>query len=389
VQASVLALALVAGFGPLVGLATHGVERFCPFGGIEALWSVITRQSFVCALGPYNLGLMLALLGLTLLARKAFCAWACPVGTLLEGLARLGGWLRRTGAPGASGHVPGLLAPPRRLDRGLRWLRLPVLVGVLAATAGTGELLFRAFDPYYVLFSAHGHEVRWWSYLVLGVVLTGSLVVPLAWCRYLCPLGGALWPAARAGWLRIARRAETCTGCANCDVACPHGLEVSRAPSVTSGECTLCLECTRACVATGSLRVVPFGLERLRVPAWGLSALLVLATLGGLVLADAMAWASYTREYGSPSPGGQVRTLDLEVEGVRCVDTARRAAEQLAQVPGALKLTAFAADHRLLVEYDAGLTTPQALVKALEAPVWNERSGEFRFNLFHVTRREP
>jgi polyferredoxin len=132
---------------------------------------------------------------------------------------------------------------------------------VLYFTYRTGELVFRGYDPYYILFSAHGHEVKAWSYGILAGVLGACLVIPMAWCRYLCPLGAALWPLSAVGRMRLERDPDACTGCAACDRACPHGLEVSSSPAVRSGECTLCLECTGACPAPGALQLTLRGVR--------------------------------------------------------------------------------------------------------------------------------
>jgi polyferredoxin len=126
---------------------------------------------------------------------------------------------------------------------------------VLVATWATGELVFRGYDPYYILFSANGHDVRSWSYAILGAILALGLLLPLAWCKYLCPLGAVLWPVAAGGRLRLRRSAAQCTACAACDRACPQGIDVSRAAEVRSRECTLCLECTGACPTAGALEL--------------------------------------------------------------------------------------------------------------------------------------
>jgi len=386
-QAVVLLAAIWAGLALAFGWSRGGVERFCPFGGLETLWSVVTRQAFTCAMGPYNLTLLVALLLMTLVARKAFCGWMCPVGTVAEAISALGQRLhpsRRGATPAVA--LPGPWAPPRRVDAGLRWLRLPVLLALLGFTVGTGELVFRAYDPYYVLFSAHGHDVRWWSYPIVGLLLGAAVVIPMAWCRYLCPLGGALWPVARFGVLRLRRDARACVDCGRCDAACPHGLAVAGREAVTSGECTLCLECSRACGERGALTL---SAGRVRVPAWALVALLAAGTVAGLVAAEHVAFASVRRTYQAASADADLRRVSFDVDGVRCVDTAGIAAGQLAATPGAVAFTAFAADHRVTIEYDARHTDPDRLQKALEGPVWDARTGEFRFGVFKVREILP
>ncbi len=227
------------------GESLAGVERYCPFGGLETAWSFVTRHSFSCTAGELNLALFLALLGLTLVARKAFCSWVCPVGSVSEWLFRL---VRRPGRP-----VP--VEPPAGVDRVLRWLRLPVLGVILVATWTTGELVFRGYDPYYILVSARGHDVRAWSYAILAGVLALGMVVPMAWCRYLCPLGVTLWPFAAVGRIRLRRNERHCTACAACTRACPHGIDVAASSEVRSGECTLCLECSAACPSTYAMEL--------------------------------------------------------------------------------------------------------------------------------------
>lgn len=252
-QVCVAGAAAAVGFRAAMGWSLSSVETYCPFGGIETAYSFFTRQKFSCATGELNVTLFLALLGLTLVARKSFCSWVCPFGAVSEGLAALGRKLLKKPRRDSQGLPLQLLEPPRRVDAALRWLRLPALAAVLYFTFRTGELIFRGYDPYYVLFSFNGHDVKWWSYLVLGALLAAALLVPMAWCRYLCPLGAVLWPFSAAGRMRLQRDGAACTSCGACDRACPHSIDVSRVAQVRSGECTLCLECAAACPVPGTL----------------------------------------------------------------------------------------------------------------------------------------
>ncbi|MFH1148790.1 MAG: 4Fe-4S binding protein [Pseudomonadota bacterium] len=253
-QIAVMAAALVTGFRAAMGWTGTTVETYCPFGGLETAASLFTERRFTCVTGERNLALFVALIVLTLLARKSFCSWVCPVGAVSEWLAALGRRFSlgpRRDAPGAlSGLRPGSF-----IDRALRSIRIVVLFAILYFTYKTGELVFRGYDPYYILagFGAHGITAR--SYVVLALVLVGSVFVPMSWCRYLCPLGAALWPFSALGRLRVARNGDACKSCRACDRACPQSILVSAQQEVRSGECTLCFECMEACPEKGALEL--------------------------------------------------------------------------------------------------------------------------------------
>ena len=226
-----LVLYLALGFG------FRSFEAYCPFGGVESLWGLFTTGEFSCALGPLNLSLMIAVLALALVAKKAFCGWACPIGFLGELAARLGGriWKRRP-------------AVPPKADRWLKLLRYAVLAVALFFTYRSAELVLRGYDPFYLIFSGLGHgSAGVLSAVVLGVLVLGAFVVPMLFCRYLCPMGAVLDPFSRMGLVRLRRDESKCTACGRCSRACPHRIPVRDLHSVRHRDCTNCLECVDAC----------------------------------------------------------------------------------------------------------------------------------------------
>ncbi|RJP79702.1 MAG: 4Fe-4S binding protein [Candidatus Zixiibacteriota bacterium] len=218
-------------------------EAFCPFGGVESLWGLIHGGQFTCALGPLNLSLLVGVLALALAAKKAFCGWACPIGFLGELAARLGGkvWRRRPRVPD-------------KTNARLKLLRYVVLVVSLYFTYRLGELVLRGFDPYYLIFSGFGHgSLGWISVLTLAVIVGLGLIVPMAFCRWLCPLSATFDPLARLGLIKVARDDHACNQCGACRRACPHDLAVQNHTVVRHRDCTNCLECVDACPVEGAL----------------------------------------------------------------------------------------------------------------------------------------
>ena len=55
----------------------------------EAIYEYVTRGDMVCSLGVSNLYVLAGVLLLTLLLRRAFCGYICPIGTISD-------WIRAT-----------------------------------------------------------------------------------------------------------------------------------------------------------------------------------------------------------------------------------------------------------------------------------------------------
>ena len=85
-------------------------------------------------------------------------------------------------------------------------------------------------------------------FIFLGIILL-SAVVYRPFCRYICPYGALLAPAAAKALYRI-RRTDACIGCRKCERACPTG---EANPVAGLGECYLCGRCTEACPVEGAL----------------------------------------------------------------------------------------------------------------------------------------
>lgn len=228
-----------------LGWGKNGFEAFCPFGGVEALYSIFTAKQYTCALAPLNLGMFVGLLGLTIVSKRSFCGWVCPIGSIGEWIHRFGDkvWKKRP-------HLP------RSADKYLRLLRYPVLAVILYYTYTIGDLIFRGYDPYYIIFSGFGHSAdSWISFAVLGIFVAGSFFQPMFFCRYFCPLAAVLDPFSKLGLMRIRRSTDTCTDCTVCNRVCHFGVEPMSKVSISHRDCVNCLECVEACPVKNCLEV--------------------------------------------------------------------------------------------------------------------------------------
>ncbi len=226
-----------------LGYSSRSFEAYCPFGGVESLWGLITEGQFTCALGPLNLSLMIAVIALTLVAKKSFCGWVCPIGFLGELFGKIG--LKTIGnRPKMDG----------KLNDRLKLLRYIVLIVALLFTFYTGELILRGYDPFYVLFSGFGHgTLGLVTFITISIIFLGSFLIPMLFCRYLCPLGATLDPFSRIGLIKVSRNAERCDLCGECKKSCPHDIAPHETDTIRHRDCTNCLECLEACPNDGVL----------------------------------------------------------------------------------------------------------------------------------------
>ncbi len=252
-----------------------GVEGFLPIGALVSLKALLTSGYFD-PVHPAALVLFLTFLALALVARKSFCSWFCPVGTLSEGLWKLGRRLF-----GRNLRIWGWLDLVLRFCKYgllLFFIKLILLDMPVMALQGFLKAPYWAIADVKMLHFFTGMSLT--SMIVIGVLALLSVVYQNFWCRYLCPYGALLGCLSLFSPLRIVRQQDSCTSCGACSRACPARINVAEKQAVCSVECTGCLTCVARCPEQQTLAV---GLWRKPLPSWGF-ALLVLGLFAGGVL---------------------------------------------------------------------------------------------------------
>ncbi len=255
-----------------------GVEGFLPISALVGLKHWLGSGT-VNHVHPAALFILLAIILTSVGAKKAFCSFLCPVGTLSEYLWRLG-----------RAAFGGNLKVPRWLDYPLRSLKYLLLLFFLWAIVKMDGPTLAAFigSPYnkvadvkmYLFFA----ELSSLALKVLVGLVVLSLFVKNAWCRFLCPYGALLGIAGWSSPLKITRTARTCIDCQLCTRACPSDIRVHAAKRVWSDECTSCLECVAVCPVKNTLEVRARGH---RIPPRAVAAIIAGIFLGvtGLAMA--------------------------------------------------------------------------------------------------------
>jgi polyferredoxin len=238
--------------GPVTAARPPAVESFLPISALVGLKRFLLT-GYWDQVHPAGLTILAAAIVGALLARKAFCGWVCPVGTVSRALEWIGGkvlWRRRWPAV------------PRWLDLALSSTKYLILA--FFAWAILWQMPLAALDgfivsPYNVAADAKMLlfflDLSTTSILVLGGLVLLSLVVKNAWCRWGCPYGALLGLASYGSPLRIVRDTQACNDCGACSRACPVEIPVHARVQVRSPECTGCLSCVAASTVPSCLGV--------------------------------------------------------------------------------------------------------------------------------------
>lgn len=125
----------------------------------------------------------------------------------------------------------------------------------------------------------------------------------------------------------------------------------------------------------------------MKAPAWVVPVLVVAFAALGIGGARFLVVPSVVKDYPGAAASG-LRVTTMVVEGVKCVDTAERAAAQFEGVPGVARFTAYASRNRVEVAFDPSRTSPAALREALEGPVYDPATGEFLFGIYRVVEMD-
>lgn len=280
-----------------------GVEGFLPISALLSLkgWFV---SGAINRVHPAALVVFLSVIAVSLLLRRSFCSWICPVGTLSELLWKCGFRLfKRNPRPPRLLHIP---------LRAMKYLLLAFFICSIFWLMDAGQVADfigsdynKVADVRLLNFFLHISPVPFAVILVL-VVLSMPLRIPF--CRFLCPYGALLGLFALLSPVGVTRDGKACTGCGVCTDVCPSSIPVMAKERVYSEECIGCWRCISHCRAPGALEMKVVGMKAAMNGI--LFALLVVGIFcGGTLIGraaghwhTAISIEEYSRLLGSHSP---------------------------------------------------------------------------------------
>jgi NosR/NirI family nitrous oxide reductase transcriptional regulator len=165
--------------------------------------------------------------------RGAYCGWLCPFGALQEWLNRLARLAR----------LPQLRLPFWLSQRlwPAKYMIFLALFGLSFGSLGLAEELAEV-EPFKTAIILHFMREWWFVLFALGMLAPG-LFIERFYCRYLCPLGGALAIPARIRMFDWLKRYKECgSPCQRCGNECPVQA-IHPEGTINPNECIQCLNC--------------------------------------------------------------------------------------------------------------------------------------------------
>lgn len=237
-----------------------GVEGWLPIASLMNL-KIFALTGQVPAIHPAGMFLLIAFVGMSIVFRKAFCSWLCPIGTISE-------WLWKGGKE-LFGRT---FALPRWLDvplRGLKYVLLALFIWIVV-TMPVPALREFLESPYGLV-----ADVKMLDFFrragtltiqICGVLVILSVLVKNFWCRYLCPYGALMGLSSLLSPMRITRDPISCIDCGKCTKACPSLIPVDVLRTVRTPECNGCFSCVAVCPVDGALEMRTLARRR-KIPA--------------------------------------------------------------------------------------------------------------------------
>ena len=393
-------------------------EAYCPMGGLQALATYLANNSLPCSMSSLQVMMGIALVAAVVLFSKLFCAYICPLGTVQDLIVKARNAM----------HIKSLkIRNGSFVDKVLRIVKYVLVFWIFYMTVNASELFCKNLDPYYAVATGFKGEITLWMSIVsISVVVIGSFVIDMFWCRYLCPLGaisnslkfwvwigvlfGVYYAANAVGanipWavllgafcvvgyileianskpkfqiLHVTKDDNVCNNCGLCVKKCPYHIDVKsyHAGKVNHVDCTLCGECVAAC-STNALNIGLCKPTKSKVWRFVPAVLTVVLIAFGMWAGGKIELPTIDMKWGleNVAEDGTVtklvdentlQTMSLEgLRSVKCYGSSMTFKAKLEKIPGVHGVKTYVKRHSADILYDPAKTDPDKIQEAVFVP---------------------
>ena len=393
-------------------------EAYCPMGGLQALATYLANNSLPCSMSSLQVMMGIALVAAVVLFSKLFCAYICPLGTVQDLIVKARNAMKIKSLKVRNGSVA---------DKVLRIVKYALVFWIFYMTVNASELFCKNLDPYYAVATGFKGEITLWMSIVsISVVVIGSFVIDMFWCRYLCPLGaisnslkfwvwigvlfGVYYAANAVGanipWavllgafcivgyileianskpkfqiLHVTKDDNVCNNCGLCAKKCPYHIDIKsfHAGKVNHVDCTLCGECVAAC-STGSLNIGLCKPSKSKVWKFVPAVLTVVLIAFGMWAGGKFELPTIDMKWGieNVAEDGTVtklvdestlQTMSMEgLRSVKCYGSSMTFKAKLEKIPGVHGVKTYVKRHSADILYDPAKTDADKIQEAVFVP---------------------
>ena len=262
----------------LAGIFFVGITLlFLDFTGtIHAWFGWMAKIQFLPAVLALNLGVVIALILLTLLMGRIYCSVICPLGVLQD----IFGWIGKKHRKNRYSYSK----PMNALRYVMLGVLLVTLIGGLGSVAALiapysafGRIASNLLAPIYLwgnnLLATWAESVNSYAFYSVDIWLKGGVTLMVAivtlaalfvlaykngrtYCNTICPVGTVLGFLSRFSYLKPVIDTSKCNGCGLCAKNCKASCIDSKNHAIDYSRCVVCLDCIDKC-RQGAIKYVP------------------------------------------------------------------------------------------------------------------------------------
>lgn len=208
-----------------------------PSGQLRLYIGWMAKLQLLPAALALNVGVLIALVLITLLFGRIYCSVICPLGVLQDFIAR----------------IRKLFKLRYSYSKPKTWLRLTILaITIIAIVLGVNSVvaILGPYSSYGRMVSSIMHPT---TMVVIVAAISFALVATLAmvggrtYCNTICPVGTALGLIARFSRVRIFIDASKCKNCKACEKSCKSACIDLKSHTIDTSRCVVCGDCLSKC----------------------------------------------------------------------------------------------------------------------------------------------
>lgn len=236
-------------------------------GTLHTYLGWLAKIQFWPAVLALNVGVLILLIGLTLIMGRVYCSVICPLGILQDFFSWIGGKVKKNRFSFSSekrivryviltlfviltiigfNTIALYIEPYSAYGRIVNGLLQPLYVGINNLLATTAERM-NSYAFYEVETLTKALPLLIVAIVTLVVVAYLSFKNGRTWCNTICPVGTLLGFLSKFSWFKPVINTEKCISCGLCEKNCKASCINAKTKEIDDSRCVTCMNCIDKC----------------------------------------------------------------------------------------------------------------------------------------------